>query len=189
MYYRAVENKRYDRTAKKESTASWELTWGVYLQDPGDTRTAGKIAGQDRKRFEDKSAMEKYLQGRIKAHAHLFTELSPPIPKESVQRFTVNGQLLPGYTVESEQEKQSILGQLAKAREQAQERFRKGDDFQTAAPFTAVGRGQILQGAMPRCVSSGGGKSRWNHGGERGGSAPFSICLQARRKARRLPLL
>ncbi len=37
--------------------------------------------------------------------------------------------VLPGYTVESEQEKQSVLGQLAKAKAQAQERFRKGDDF------------------------------------------------------------
>ena len=149
MYYRAVENKRYDRTAKKESTASWELTWGVYLQDPGDTRTAGKIAGQDRKRFEDKAAMEKYLQGRIKAHAHLFTELSPPIPKESVQRFTVNGQLLPGYTVESEQEKQSILGQLAKAREQAQERFRKGDDFKQPPHLSPWGEVKSCKALCP----------------------------------------
>lgn len=57
------------------------------------------------------------------------TEIYPPIPKEYAKRFTVNGQLLPGYTVESEQEKQSVLGQLAKAKAQAQERFRKGDDF------------------------------------------------------------
>lgn len=129
MYYRIVENKWRDLAAKKDITTSWELSWGVYVQDPGDTRTAGKIAGQDRKRFADKAAMDKYLQGRIKAYAHLFTEISPPIPKEYAGRFTVNGQLLPGYTVESEQEKQSVLDQLAKAKTQAQERFRKGDDY------------------------------------------------------------
>ena len=45
--------------------------------------------------------MEKYLQGRIAAYAHLFTELSPPVPADARQRFCVNGVLLPGYTVEA----------------------------------------------------------------------------------------
>ena len=44
--------------------------------------------------------MDKYLQGRINAYAHLFTEISPPIPKGEEKRFSVNGILLPGYTVE-----------------------------------------------------------------------------------------
>ena len=139
MYYRIVENKRRDLAAKKDITTSWELTWGAYVQDPADTRTAEKIAGQDRKRFEDKAAMEKYLQGRIKAHAHLFTEIYPPIPKEYAKRFTVNGQLLPGYTIESEQEKQSVLGQLAKAKERVQEHYRKGDDFKQPPHFSPWG--------------------------------------------------
>lgn len=129
MYYRVWENTRYDRATMQNQTISWDLSWGVYVQDPSDTRTAGKIAGQDRKVFKDKAAMEKYLQGRIRAHAHLFTEIYPPIPKEYAKCFTVNGQLLPGYTVESEQEKQSVLDQLAKAKEQVQERYRTGDDF------------------------------------------------------------
>lgn len=126
MYYRVSANRPYKQP---DHVTSWELSWGVYVQDPSDARTAGRIAGQDQKRFEDKAAMEKYLQGRIKAHAHLFTEIYPPIPKEYAKYFTVNGQLLPGYMVENEQEKQSVLDQLAKAKAQAQERFRKGDDF------------------------------------------------------------
>lgn len=36
----------------------------------------------------------------VLAYAHLFTELSPPIPKGEERRFSVNGILLPGYTVE-----------------------------------------------------------------------------------------
>ncbi|GEM_PF-667963 len=131
MYYRFRENTRYDRATRQNQTVSWDLSWAVYVQDPADTRTAGKIAGQDRKHFADKAAMDKYLQGRIKAHAHLFTEVSPPIPKEYVKQFTVNGHLLPGYTVKNEQEKQSVLDQLAKGKAQArtQERFRKGNDY------------------------------------------------------------
>ena len=31
--------------------------------------------------------MEKYLQGRINAYAHLFKEISPPIPAEHEKRF------------------------------------------------------------------------------------------------------
>lgn len=45
--------------------------------------------------------MEKYLNGRIAAYAHLFTEISPPIPQDQKGRFCVNGVLLPGYTVEA----------------------------------------------------------------------------------------
>ena len=37
----------------------------------------------------------------VKAYAHLFTEISPPIPKGQEGRFSVNGILLPGYTVEA----------------------------------------------------------------------------------------
>lgn len=45
--------------------------------------------------------MDKYLQGRIKAYSHLFTEISPPIPADQKGRFCVNGVLLPGYTVQA----------------------------------------------------------------------------------------
>ncbi len=50
--------------------------------------------------------MEKYLNGRIKAYEKLFTEISPAIPQEYAEQFKVNGQLLPGYTVEGEEIKQ-----------------------------------------------------------------------------------
>ena len=49
----------------------------------------------------DKAEMEKYLRGRIKAYSHLFTEISPPIPKKDQKHFLINGTLFKGYTVES----------------------------------------------------------------------------------------
>ncbi len=105
MTYRIYEQTRYDKAAQKSVTVAWELSWDVYFNtilhpNPDDTSPGWKIAGQDRKRFTDKAVMEKYLQGRIAAYAHLFTELSPPIPKGEEKRFSVNGVLLPGYTVE-----------------------------------------------------------------------------------------
>ena len=46
-----------------------------------------------------RDAAEAYINGRIAAYAHLFTELSPPIPEDKVRYFRANGHLLRGYTV------------------------------------------------------------------------------------------
>ena len=103
MRYHVYENTRYNREQGKSIPYSYTLTWGVYTNDP-DRYGQAKIAGQDRKVFADKAAMEKYLNGRIKAYQHLFTEISPTIPQEYAEHFKVNGQLLPGYTVEGEEQ-------------------------------------------------------------------------------------
>lgn len=57
--------------------------------------------------------MEKYLNGRIKAYQHLFTEVSPPIPPEYAEHFKVNGQLLPGYAIEGEERAQPTAEKAA----------------------------------------------------------------------------
>ena len=105
MDYRISENTRYDKVSGQSIPYSYTLSWSVYTNSP-DGYNQAKIAGQDRKVFADKAAMEKYLNGRIKAYSHLFTELSPPIPPEYAQHFRVNGVLLPGYTVEGEEPEQ-----------------------------------------------------------------------------------
>lgn len=102
MTYHIYENTRYDREKKKSVPYSWSVTWSVRTNGPDRGRNV-RIAGQERKSFSDKAAMEKYLAGRIKAYDHLFTEISPVIPKEYAQQFKVNGQLLPGYTIEGEE--------------------------------------------------------------------------------------
>ncbi|MCI9068399.1 MAG: hypothetical protein HFI65_07005, partial [Lachnospiraceae bacterium] len=83
---------------------------------------------------------QNYLDGRKKAYSHLFAEISPPVPKEHENCFTVYGVLLPGYSVEGreqekaghttagiseggisapgKEEKPSVLGKLSAAREQ-----------------------------------------------------------------------
>ena len=105
MRYRISENTRYDREKEKSIPYSWTLSWSIYTNSPHQYGQA-KIAGQERKVFADKAAMEKYLNGRIKAYAHLFTEISPSIPQEYAEHFKVNGQLLPGYFVEGEERTQ-----------------------------------------------------------------------------------
>lgn len=59
MNYYIYENTRYDKEAQKSIPYSWTLTWSVRTNSP--SRTQAKIAGQDRKVFTDKAAMEKYL--------------------------------------------------------------------------------------------------------------------------------
>lgn len=105
MSHHIREETKYDRTAQTSVPVAWYVTWDVSVIGRGQNGYGTQIAGQRQKRYTDKAAAEKYLQGRIAAYAHLFQELSPPIPKEYVQHFMVNGQLLPGYTVEGQEPK------------------------------------------------------------------------------------
>ena len=93
------EDNHYDNDTGQFVTNAWCVTWGVSLNTPDEYRTK-KIAGQDRKRFSDKNAALKYIDGRKKAYAHLFTEISPPIPERYADRFSKSGLLLPCYVVE-----------------------------------------------------------------------------------------
>ena len=111
MRYHIYENTRYDREKEQSVPYAWTLSWNVYTNSP-DGYNQAKIAGQEKK-FADKAAMEKYLNGRIKAYQHLFTEISPPIPKEYAYHFKINGQLLPNYTIEGEEREQPTTEQAA----------------------------------------------------------------------------
>lgn len=105
--WHVYENTCWDRKQQKSVPTSWEISWYITYNTPRTSDYTGpgnKIAGQERKRFGTKEALDKYLQGRIKAYAHLFAEISPAIPEEQYRRFCVNGVLLPGYTVEPTRE-------------------------------------------------------------------------------------
>ena len=132
------EDTKYDRETKQSVPVAWYVTWDVYVNSPKESY-GEKIAGQNQKRYTDKAAAEKYLEGRKKAYSHLFTEISPQIPKQYEHHFTVYGALLPGYTVEGQEpvktdhtaadvseggismpekpEKPSVLGKLSAAKE------------------------------------------------------------------------
>ena len=96
------EDTRYDRATEQSIPVAWYVTWNVSTNAP--TRGYNvEITGQSRKRYTDKAAAQKYIEGRKKAFAHLFTEISPPIPAEYARPFIVNGVLLPGYTVQGQE--------------------------------------------------------------------------------------
>ena len=108
MSYHTYEDTKYDRATQQSVPVAWYISWDVRLNTP-DGRRGDRIAGQDKKRFTDQGDMEKYLAGRIKAYADWFTEVNPPVPQMYVKLFTVNGQLLPGYTVAGQEPKQPDL--------------------------------------------------------------------------------
>lgn len=139
MFCRIREDTKYDREIKQSIPVAWYVTWDLYLNSPKEGYNI-HLAGQDKKRYTAKAAAVKYLNGRKKAYSHLFAEISPPIPKEHENCFTVNGALLPGYTVEGQEpvktdraaaevseggisipekpEKPSVLGKLSAAKTQ-----------------------------------------------------------------------
>jgi hypothetical protein len=153
MVWHIYEKTRYDQTAGKTVPIAWHVTWNVYTNPP-ETRDYNssrvKIAGQDNKPFTDKAAAEKYLNGRIAAYSHLFTEIAPPIPKEYARAFTFNGLVLPGYSVaedglsisdlRSPASKTSVLGQIAGARES--KRRQQREDSEPSVPEKKNTHGQ-----------------------------------------------
>lgn len=66
MRYHISENTRYDREKEKSIPYSWTLSWSIYTNSPHNYGQA-KIAGQERKVFADKAAMEKYLNGQYQS--------------------------------------------------------------------------------------------------------------------------
>ena len=132
------EDTKYDRETQQSVPVAWYVSWNVYLNSPLQGHDV-HLAGQRNKRYTDKSAAIKYMEGRKKAYSNLFTELSPPIPKEYRDHFMVHGTLLPGYVVEGqevmkdtaaevseggismpENKKTSVLEQLSAAKSQKQ---------------------------------------------------------------------
>ena len=102
-----VYQMRYQFTPVPHSKAV-RVTWGIVYntpQQPGNPRYANSwgdsryIARQDKKLYDDAEAAQRYIQGRFNLYAHLFTELSPPVPNDCKRMFMVNGHLLPGYTL------------------------------------------------------------------------------------------
>ena len=102
MSVSVYEDYKYDRQTRERIPTAWYVTWDVTINTP--RRGYGKvIAGQRQKRYTDKDAALKYIEGRKKAYTHLFTEISPPLPQEYADSFKLHGVLLPGYTIEGQE--------------------------------------------------------------------------------------
>lgn len=118
--YNYISNQVYKMSYKLQEgyswrgkSAKWEVRWDLCMNSPKE-HCNKQIAGQE-KFYANKADAEKYLQGRIKAYSHLFTEISPPVPDEHKGLFSLYGQLFPGYITEEMQKAQEA--ERAKAAE------------------------------------------------------------------------
>ena len=97
------EDKKYDHSLKESVPVAWYVTWRVGLHSPKNGGYGRELASQVRKRYTDKAAAQKYIEGRKKAYEKYFQEISPPIPQIYAEDFKVNGVLLPGYMVQGQE--------------------------------------------------------------------------------------
>ena len=86
---------------------TFRASWGIGMNRPKRPPSekyfyAGEpfFDGQNKKPYDSMEAAQKYIQGRFDLYAHFFTELRPPVPDRFKRNFTINGVLLPGYTIE-----------------------------------------------------------------------------------------
>ena len=114
-----TENTRWNLWSSSALNKRWHVEWQVVFNTPKPHHYI-VIAGKERK-YSDRYDADNYLNGRIRAFAKYFKEISPPIPADYKYAFTESGMLLPGYRVEGEepkQEKDSVLGKLSEAKSQ-----------------------------------------------------------------------
>ena len=99
---------RYKISQQKDGNhkGQWLVTWGIALNRPPRPKTekyyyAGDVMVVDvkKKYYNGEADAQHYIQGRFDVYAHLFTELSPPVPDKYKRHFQINGVLLPGYTI------------------------------------------------------------------------------------------
>lgn len=84
----------------------WLVTWGIAINCPPRPSTekfysSGNVmvVEQKKKYYNAEADAQNYIQGRFDEYAHLFMELSPPVPDKFKHPFYISGILLPGYTV------------------------------------------------------------------------------------------
>ena len=109
--HKSISNKVYymhffyhEYSSWRTTSKRWETKW--YLRTNSPVEGANPFIAQGERSFKTKEEMDKYIQGRIKAYSHLFTEISPPIPDELLRPFTLHGHLLPGYIKVSDMAKE-----------------------------------------------------------------------------------
>lgn len=99
---------RYQISQVKDGNkkGQWLVTWGIAINKPQRPSTEKyyfsgdvMVVEQKKKYYNAEADAQHYIQGRFDVYAHLFTELSPPIPDKFKRSFYINGVLLPGYTV------------------------------------------------------------------------------------------
>jgi hypothetical protein len=111
------ENTKWNLWSSNALNKRWHVEWQILLNTPKSYHHI-VIAGKER-RYSERRDAESYLNGRIRAFAKYFQEISPPVPADHKYAFMESGLMLPGYHVEGEeprQERDSVIGKLNEAK-------------------------------------------------------------------------
>jgi hypothetical protein len=104
-----ISNLVYKMTFSIDSFGDqWKLAWALSYTAPGlavgyheYSRTPReRIEHENSKVYKTLAGAQKYIQAKFDEHASCFSSLCPPVPKDAKALFSVNGQLLPAYTLE-----------------------------------------------------------------------------------------
>lgn len=103
-----ISNLTYKMTFSiTRSGMDWKVVWEVSYMAPslqigyrGYERTPReRIDYEGSKKYKTMDGAQKYVQLKFDQYSNYFKELSPPVPIEAKDLFSVNGQLLQGYTL------------------------------------------------------------------------------------------
>lgn len=101
MYVQFSISEGY-QTAYKTVPDEFIVTWLFKYNSVDSFAYLSRIAGQINKKFKDKDAAIKYINGRVKHYNKYFLTDFPPVPNDVAYMFKVNDKLLPGYQLLSE---------------------------------------------------------------------------------------
>lgn len=105
--------KMWFKTSKDAKTGGILLRWGLVYNVPEQPSSyhyeynrygnpwgaAIFIVRPENRSYASLESAQKFIQTRFDEYLPFFSELSPPVPRECQRMFSVNGYLLPGYTV------------------------------------------------------------------------------------------
>lgn len=122
----------------------WKLSWELSYTAPGlavgyweYTRSPRqRIEHEGSKKYKTLEGAQKYIQSKFDQHAERFESLSPPIPKDAKALFSVNGQLLQGYSLmrQSPKKKKVTLDDLLACLEDEDLGGQDPEQTKTASP-------------------------------------------------------
>lgn len=118
-----ISNLTYKMTFSIEKAGpEWKLSWELLYMAPGldygyweySRSPRNRIDYEGSKKYKTMDGAQKYIQAKFDQYSSCFKGLSPPVPVEAKDLFSVNGQLLQGYTLSrpKEKEKEATVSDL-----------------------------------------------------------------------------
>lgn len=155
-----VMRYKISRQTEGSHKGQWLVTWGIAINRPPRPKTekyywAGDVMVVDikKKYYNGEADAQNYIQGRFDVYAHLFTELSPPVPDEHKRHFHINGVLLPGYTIAPpERAPHEVADELLSLLDDSDLAAPPGEEQEPPAPEVSAPKSAAKAAAPPKAA-------------------------------------